>query len=140
MIIQKIFSIHFSIYKVVQFFFLKRIQEEFVQNENLSKDLEESVEKYRTLGQADLAGRLDQKLNVKKKTFAELNQKLKKFQKPADFDQKLNKVKKLLDEIEQALYTIEINSEDSDTIHIQLEHCMVNLKKTYAFQIFHMII
>jgi len=48
----------------------------------------------------------------------------KKFQKPADFDQKLNKVRKSLDEIDQALHMIDVNTEDSDTIHLQLEHCM----------------
>jgi predicted ArsR family transcriptional regulator len=63
-----------------------------------------------------------------KKNWNDLNQKFKKFQKPADFDQKLNKVRKLLDEIEQALYMIEVNTEDSDTIHMQLEHCMVSRK------------
>ncbi len=61
-----------------------------------------------------------------KKNWNELSLKFKKFQKPADFDQKLNKVKKLLDEIEQSLYMVEVNSEDSDTIHLQLEHCMVD--------------
>ena len=59
-----------------------------------------------------------------KKNWSDLTHKFKKFQKPADFDQKLNKVRKHLDEIDQALYMIEVNTEDSDTIHLQLEHCM----------------
>ena len=59
-----------------------------------------------------------------KKNWSDLGHKLKKFQKPADFDQKLSKVRKSLDDIEQALYMIDVHTEDSDTIHLQLEHCM----------------
>jgi dystrophin len=59
-----------------------------------------------------------------KKNWSDLTHKFKKFQKPADFDQKLNKVRKSLDEIDQALHMIEVHTEDSDTIHLQLEHCM----------------
>ncbi len=88
------------------------------------KELEDGAEKYRMQGKIDSATRLESQLNILKKNWTDLNQKLKKFQKPADFDQKLNKVKKLLDEIDQALYMIDVNSEDSDTIHLQLEHCM----------------
>lgn len=101
-----------------------RIQEEFYQNELLLKDLEDGVEKYRMQGKFDAATRLDQQLNIMKKNWLDLNHKFKKFQKPADFDQKLNKVKKQLDDIDQALYIIDVNTEDSDTIHLQLEHCM----------------
>ena len=101
-----------------------RINEEFIQNEFLLKELEEGVEKYKQHGQLDAATRLDQQMSFMKKDWTDLNYKFRKFQKPADFDQKLNKVQKLLDDIEQALYMIEVNSEDSDTIHLQLEHCM----------------
>jgi hypothetical protein len=75
-------------------------------------------------GKAESAIRLDQQLNVMKRNWIELNNKLKKFQKPAKFDQNLSKVGKQLDDIDQAMYMIEINSEDPDTIHLQLEHCM----------------
>jgi dystrophin len=95
-----------------------RIQEEFYQNELLLKDLEDGVEKYRIQGKLDAATRLDQQLNIMKKNWLDLNNKFKKFQKPADFDQKLNKVKKQLDDIDQALYIIDVNTEDSDTIHL----------------------
>lgn len=89
------------------------------------KDLDENVEKYKMqAGKAESAIRLDQQLNVMKRNWIELNNKLKKFQKPAKFDQNLNKVGKQLDDIDQAMYMIEINSEDPDTIHLQLEHCM----------------
>jgi dystrophin len=101
-----------------------RIHEEFVQNEFLLKELDDGVERYRAQGKLDAATRLDQQMSIMKKNWAEVNHKFKKFQKPADFDQKLNKVQKLLDEIEQALYMIEVTTEDSDTIHLQLEHCM----------------
>jgi len=101
-----------------------RIHEEFVQNEFLLKELEDGVERYKAQGKLDAATRLDQQMNIMKKNWAELNHKFKKFQKPADFDQKLNKVQKLLDEIEQALYMIEVTTEDPETIHLQLEHCM----------------
>ncbi len=102
-----------------------RIQEEFLQNETLLKELEDGIEKYRIQGKVDAASRLESQLNILKKSWLDLNQKLKKFQKPADFDQKLNKVRKLLEEIDQAIYMIDVNTEDSDTIHLQLEHCMV---------------
>ena len=101
-----------------------RIQEEFLQNDQVLKELEEGVECYRLQGKIDAAQRLDQQLQLLKKSWSELNGKFKKFQKPADFDQKLNKVRKQLDDIEQALYTIDVNTDDSDTIHMQLEHCM----------------
>ena len=84
------------------------------------------MDRYKQKGEAEAATRLDQQMNIMKKNWNDLSQKFKKFQKPADFDQKLNKVKKLLDEIEQSLYMIEVNSEDSETIHLQLEHCMVD--------------
>lgn len=102
----------------------QRVQDEFTQNEIILKELDDGVEKNRILGKLESANRLDQQLNITKKNWSDLNHKLKKFQKPADFDQKLNKVRKQLDDIEQALYMIEINNEDSDTIHLQLEHCM----------------
>ncbi|RMZ94153.1 dystrophin-like isoform X1, partial [Brachionus plicatilis] len=98
----------------------QRVQEEFVRNEYLLKELEESNERLRT----SMDSRLSQRLHALKTNWNSLNSKFKKFQKPADFDQKLKKVTKQLDEIEQALYMIEINSEDSDTIHLQLEHCI----------------
>lgn len=101
-----------------------RIQEEFYQNEQLLKDLEDCVERYRFQGKLDAAARLDQQITLLRSSWSDLNSKFKKFQKPADFDQKFVKVRKQLDEIEQALYTIDVNTDDSDTIHLQLEHCM----------------
>jgi dystrophin len=101
-----------------------RIQEEFGQNEQLLRDLEEGVEKYRAQGKLESATRLDQQLTVLRKSWSELSHKFKKFQKPADFDQKLSKLRKQLDDIEQAVYTIDVSSDDVDTIHLQLEHCM----------------
>lgn len=86
--------------------------------------MEDGVEKYRNQGKMEAATRLDQQMNLLRKSWSELNKKFKKFQKPADFDQKLNKVEKLLEEIDQALYMIEVNTEDSETLHLQLEHCM----------------
>ncbi len=62
-----------------------------------------------------------------RRSWTDLETKFRKFQKPADFDQKLSKVRKQLDDIEQVIYMIDLNSDDSDTIHLQLEHCMVNL-------------
>ena len=97
-----------------------RIEEEFHVNEMRLKELDEGVDKYKH----DAATRLDQQLNIMKKNWADLSHKFKKFQKPADFDLKLNKVRKSLDEIDQALHMIDVNTEDSDTIHLQLEHCM----------------
>lgn len=88
------------------------------------KDLEENVEKYKLQGKTESATRLDQQLTVMKRQWSELSHKFKKFQKPADFDQKLNKLRKQLEEIDQAMYMIEMNNEDPDTIHLQLEHCM----------------
>lgn len=101
-----------------------RIQEEFRQNETVLKDLDDNVEKYRLQGKTESAQRLEQQLNVMKRQWGELAHKFKKFQKPADFDQKLGKVRKQLDEIDQAMYVIELNTDDSDTMHLQLEHCM----------------
>lgn len=101
-----------------------RIQDEFARNELILKELEEGVEKYRACGKLDSATRLDQQLTLMQRSWTDLQHKLRKFQKPADFDQKLNKVRKQLDEIEQVLHMIDINCEDSDTIHMQLEHCM----------------
>lgn len=98
----------------------QRVQEEFARNEYLLKELEELSEKFR--GGAE--SRLHQRYSILKTNWNSLNSKFKKFQKPADFDQKLKKVTKQLEEIEQALYMIEINSEESDTIHLQLEHCI----------------
>lgn len=97
-----------------------RIEEEFHVNEMRLKELDEGVDKYKH----DAATRLDQQLNIMKKNWTDLSHKFKKFQKPADFDLKLNKVRKSLDEIDQALHMIDVNTEDSDTIHLQLEHCM----------------
>lgn len=96
-----------------------RISEEFSHNEQLLKELDEGVDKHKQHGE-----RLAQQMSVMKKNWSELNHKFKKFQKPADFDQKLSKIQKMLEDIEQALYTIRVNSEDADTIHLQLEHCM----------------
>ena len=98
----------------------QRVQEEFVRNEVVLKELEDSNQRLRT----GVNSRLNQRLSILKTNWNNLNSKFKKFQKPADFDQKLKKVTKQLDEIEQALHMIEINSEDSDTIHLQLEHCI----------------
>lgn len=95
-----------------------------MQNETVLKELDESVDRYRMQGKAESATRLDQQLNVMKRQWTELSHKFKKFQKPADFDQKLAKVRKQLDEIDQAMYMIELSTEDPDTIHLQLEHCM----------------
>ena len=97
-----------------------------MQNDFLLKELEDGVERYRLQGKADAATRLDSQLNIMKKYWNEVNHKFRKFQKPADFDQKFNKVRKLLEEIDQALYMIEVNTDDSDAIHLQLEHCMVS--------------
>jgi chromosome segregation ATPase len=108
-----------------------RIQEEFSANELTLKELEESVEKYRMSGKVESASRLEQQLASVRRAWAELQHKFRKFQKPADFDQKLNKVRKQLDDIEQVLYMIDINCEDSDTIHMQLEHCMVRKTSPY---------
>jgi dystrophin len=103
-----------------------RIQDEFAQNELLLKELEDGVDKYRMResSSSSASSRLEQQLSAMKRAWAELHHKFRKFQKPADFDQKLGKVRKQLDEIEQVLYMIEINGECSDTIHMQLEHCM----------------
>jgi predicted ArsR family transcriptional regulator len=84
------------------------------------------VERFKLQGKTESALRLDQQLNVMKKNWNELGNKFKKFQKPADFDQKLNKVRKQLEDIDQAMYMVDINNEDPDTIHLQLEHCMVS--------------
>ncbi|CAF0734079.1 unnamed protein product [Brachionus calyciflorus] len=97
----------------------QRVQEEFSKNERILKDLEETNEKFRTKDE-----RIQQRFTILKRDWQNLTHKFKKFQKPADFDLKLKKVCKQLDEIEQALYMIELNSEDSDTIHLQLEHCI----------------
>ena len=75
-------------------------------------------------GKSESATRLDSQLTVMRRQWADLTHKFKKFQKPADFDQKLNKVRKQLDEIDQVMYMIDLNTEDPDTIHLQLEHCM----------------
>lgn len=113
-------------YKLLIKTFIKkqRIQEEFHQNESVLKELEESVERYKVQGKSESATRLDSQLTVMRRQWADLTHKFKKFQKPADFDQKLNKVRKQLDEIDQVMYMIDLNTEDPDTIHLQLEHCM----------------
>lgn len=124
-------------FKIFFFFSLQRIQEEFYQNELVLKELDESIERFKLQGKSESASRLDQQLNIMKKNWHDLAHKFKKFQKPADFDQKLNKVRKQLDDIDQAMYMIEINNEDPDTIHLQLEHCMVWIVKFRCFKCFY---
>ena len=100
-----------------------RIQTQFGQNERTLKELEDSVEKYKLSGNS-ASSRLEQQLGSIKLAWADLQHKWRKFQKPADFDPKLNRVRKQLDDVEQLLHLIEFDSEDSDAIHMQLEHCM----------------
>ena len=46
-----------------------RIQEEFLQNETLLKELEDGIEKYRIQGKVDAASRLESQLNILKKSW-----------------------------------------------------------------------
>jgi dystrophin len=88
------------------------------------KELDDNVETYQQQGRVEAVTRLDQQLRTMKRNWNDLGSKLKKFQKPADFDQKLAKVWKLLNGIEQELTIIDVNTEDVETINLQLEHCM----------------
>ncbi len=102
-----------------------RIQDEFSTHEIVIKELENVIQTYKQHGKTNAALRLEQQLDVVKKSWVELNSKLKKFQKPSDFDIRLQKMKRSIDDIELALHKIDIYSEDPDVIHLQLEQCMV---------------
>ena len=102
-----------------------RIQEEFSRHETVIKELDDVIQNYKQHGKTNAALRLEQQLDLVKKSWLELNLKLKKFQKPSDFDIKLQKMKRSIDDIELALHKIDIYSEDPDVIHLQLEQCMV---------------
>ena len=104
-----------------------KIQDEFTRNESVIKELENIIHNYNQQGKVNAANRLEQQLNLVRKSWVELNFKLKKFQKPSDFDIKLQKMKKSIEEIDQSLHKIDIQNEDPDVIHLQLEQCMVNI-------------
>ena len=102
-----------------------RIQDEFSRHEIVIRELDDVIQHYKQQGKTNAAIRLEQQLDLVRKNWIELNQKLKKFQKPSDFDIKLQKMKRSIDDIELALHKIDIYSEDADVIHLQLEQCMV---------------
>ncbi len=104
----------------------QRVYDEFKIHEYVLRELEENLQRYKIQNKFDASVRLEQQMDIARKEWANVNQKLKKFQKPSDFDMKLQKLRSQLDEIDIALHTIDFYNEDLDVVNLQLEHCMVN--------------
>ncbi|XP_041352153.1 dystrophin-like isoform X2 [Gigantopelta aegis] len=100
------------------------LKEEFKQQEDLLRELDQHAKDYKLQGKLEAGARLEQQIQLLKKHFAEVMVKFRKFQRPADFEPKMSHVKRELDNIQERLHLLDITSREMETIQERHDHCM----------------